>query len=580
LTILVAQDTVYVPQDYPTIQQGIDAAVDGNVVLVDTGTYLENINFKGKAITVASHFLRDGDTSHINNTIIDGSQPAHPDSASVVYFTSGEDTNSVIYGFTIQNGQGTLIGQTNNIIGGGICCDGSGPSIEHNRIIDNSCEGIGAHLLGGGIAISGMPSKIINNYISGNSCITSDAGADYVAGGGISVWSTGLCRIENNIISNNTIYHGASGQALGGGIFLFSAQVSIRNNTIDNNHVENTGNSYQPWGGGIYGETIKFDSEITGNRISNNILTSMASGTGGGIGLWRNIGPVLVDRNIFINNQAKRGGGLAVDLFLELKIINNLFSQNSATYRGGGIYFSGGGGATVPLVVNNTIYDNSCPFGGAIYNNSTMAFIAFNNILIENSSGSEVYLSEDASAFLYYNDLDVDMIDGDGTWEGGDNIFEDPLFDDDSCHLNCYAYSPCINEGTFELEISGEYYYAPLHDFEGENRPMDYYMDIGADEQKICTGLRETESQYLSDVEVYPNPTEGIFDLQFTVYNLQSVSIKLYDLHGREVAMVVDRQFPAGEHIVKFDASRLPAGVYFCRARVGEEIETIKMIVL
>lgn len=576
---ILAQNIIHVPGDQPTIQAGIDAASDGDTVLVDQETYYENINFKGKAITVASNYINTLDSADIYNTIIDGSQPAHPDSASVVCFISGEDTNSVICGFTIQHGQGTLIAQNNNIVGGGICCVGSGPSIEHNRIIDNSCEGIGAHMLGGGIAISGMPSKILNNYISGNSCITSDAGADYVAGGGISAWNTGLCRIENNRISNNTIYHGASGGAMGGGIFLFSVQVSIRNNTIDNNHVENTGNSYQPWGGGIYGETIKFDSQITGNLISNNNLTSYASGTGGGIGLWRNAGPLLIDGNVFTNNQAKRGGGIAVDVFIELRIINNMVIQNSATYWGGGIYFSGGGGATIPQVINNTIYENSCPFGGAIYNNSTVAFLAFNNIMYGNTPG-EVYLSADASAYFYYNDLDVDMIAGDGTWEGGNNIFEDPLFEDDSYHLNCGVPSPCINTGTFELEIAGEYYYAPWNDFEGDGRPMDYYMDIGADEQYICTGLSEDGPERRSEVEVFPNPTYGISDFRLQIADFGRVTLKIYDLQGREVATVIDQELPAGEHTVRFDAGGLPAGVYICRAKIGEKMETIKLIIL
>ena len=47
-----------------------------------------------------------------------------------------------------------------------------------------------------------------------------------------------------------------------------------------------------------------------------------------------------------------------------------------------------------------------------------------------------------------------------------------------------------------------------------------------------------------------------------------------------EVATVVDEVMPAGKHTVSFDASGLPAGVYFCRAKVGGNIETIKMIVL
>ncbi len=75
---------ILVPEDQPSIQAGIDAAADGDLVLVRDSTYYENINFMGKAITVASYYYIDGDTSHINNTVIEGSQPGNPDSGSVV----------------------------------------------------------------------------------------------------------------------------------------------------------------------------------------------------------------------------------------------------------------------------------------------------------------------------------------------------------------------------------------------------------------------------------------------------------------------------------------------------------------
>ena len=93
------QDTINVPVDYTTIQTAIDASANGDIVLVAENTYFERINFEGKAITVASLFLIDGDTSHISNTIIDAQ-----DTGAVVSFTSGEDTTSILCGFTVTRG--------------------------------------------------------------------------------------------------------------------------------------------------------------------------------------------------------------------------------------------------------------------------------------------------------------------------------------------------------------------------------------------------------------------------------------------------------------------------------------------
>jgi hypothetical protein len=141
-TAALQAQIIHVPGDFPTIQSGINAATPGDTVLVSEGTYYEQINFNGKRpLMVASLFLVDGDTSHIGNTIIDGSQITDPDSASVVYFISGEDTTSVLCGFTIRNGKGTsCFWETYESIGGGIYAAHGTPGwviIENNKIFDN-----------------------------------------------------------------------------------------------------------------------------------------------------------------------------------------------------------------------------------------------------------------------------------------------------------------------------------------------------------------------------------------------------------------------------------------------------------
>ena len=142
--------TIHVPGDYPTIQGAIDAAVNADIVMVDPGTYVENINFKGKAITVIS-------TDYPKVTVIDGNQ-----AGSGVRFDSGEGLDSVLEGFTIKNGSGT-IGLGGQYYGGGIFCKGSSPTVKNNIIHGNKAYS------GGGIySYSYSSPTILNNRIYGN----------------------------------------------------------------------------------------------------------------------------------------------------------------------------------------------------------------------------------------------------------------------------------------------------------------------------------------------------------------------------------------------------------------------------
>jgi hypothetical protein len=85
---------IYVPGDSATIQGGINGAVNGDTVLVAQGTYYEHINFNGKAILVTSEA---GAQSTIISKLYDG--------FTMVTFSSGDDSNSILDAFTIQSHQ-------------------------------------------------------------------------------------------------------------------------------------------------------------------------------------------------------------------------------------------------------------------------------------------------------------------------------------------------------------------------------------------------------------------------------------------------------------------------------------------
>lgn len=233
---------IRVRDDYEYIQEAIYASCDGDTVLVEPDTFPENINFLGKAITLASHFiLDDHDSALIDSTVIDGSGALNQDSASVVTFNSKEDSASVLIGFTLTGGAGTkvsTVGPKTYYDGGGIYCDSSSPLIVSNKIVDNNVYKAGSTVYGRGGGINGRQNsnpRVINNLVSDNS-------ADNGFGGGI--YFEGSYAGEPIIIGNTIAGNEGGGIVIDGTYPLIANNIVVRNvNGYGVNFVTEPGNS-------------------------------------------------------------------------------------------------------------------------------------------------------------------------------------------------------------------------------------------------------------------------------------------------------------------------------------------------
>lgn len=537
------QDTIHVPGDYSTIQAGINAASNGDLVLVEDSTYTENINYRGKAITVASWYLVDGDTNHINNTIIDGSQPAYPDSGSVVTFSSGEDTTSVLCGFTITGGSGTYISGSQPVrVGGGINCLMSGAKIINCHIENNSIYFRTGTVVGGGISV-GPPGNtswlIALNNIIRNNLIFGNNGE----GGGICV--VGNARLENNLVEYNTA-ESVGSSMWGGGIALFTINVVtsyewfVKHNTIRyNKSIAPSGTGGDGGiGGGMAVAGTSRSVIIKNNKIIYNEVQSNApiDCHGGGVILQNQTETCIFSENLVANNKALqnsfcKGAGISIwsyNTITQPILYNNIITNNTNGNLGGGIFIGGTGNFTnSPVILHNTLTNNSAVFGGAIYSDQSSPRI-INSILWNN--GTEIYYSG-GNVEVHYSD-----IEGGWTGTGNNNINADPYFTDPL--YNLADSSLCIGAGTDSLFVVGTW--LPF-DFDGDPRPSPpgSRPDMGAQESLLgCPAtiicINPTEL-YFHDVLLNNDST-----MVFTITNTGSADLIVTDIFCTNPAFTVN----------------------------------------
>ena len=421
-----------VDHPYDAIQEGIDAAVGGDEVVVSEGTYTGRNNvdlrFYGKAITLRSE-------SGPENTIIDGQEYERG-----FYFVYATGPYSIVDGFTIANGRAgpgagvycknadpTIINctirncwadeESGDLGGGGMYCENSSPTITDCRFISNWANRTGA-----GLHIRGGNPTITNCSFIGN---VADEG-----GGGMYL-ENGSATVEDSIFIDNHAWYSSNG----GGVYLGNGNWVFRNCEIRDNIAEGGG-------GGIY--QVGGD----GSRLINcAIIGNQAEGTydgGGGIRIEQCRRPLIAGCLISGNVTSYHGGGLYCysTSGAEPIIANCTFSQNTAggmSGKGGGVYCEG---LVHPFVANCVFWDDFAMDGPEIALYSSVSHTSHFRISYSDIEGGEDAIHVSGNLILWRDG----NIDDDPMFVDPDGADGDPAtWEDNDLHLS--PGSPCIDAG-------------------------------------------------------------------------------------------------------------------------------------
>ena len=443
--------------DYTTIQEGIDAAVNGDEVIVADGTYTDlgdyGISIHEKSITVRS-------SGGAANCIIDceGVSPGfHLDGgstdkcATIEGFTvtnalADNDFESAVYcyggGFTVRD---CIITNCNAAAayGGIFSCryrEGGLTMIENCSFVSNSAE------YGGAIFCHEASVLIKDCEFAGNTAVYD--------GGAITSYGNGDLNIT--IIGCEFTGNSAGDGGMGGAVYVGTGSVvNIAECMFSDNTAYN--------GGAVCCEGI---AEIEDCQVLGNSAFG-----GGGVSAF---GYVTLSRNIIKLNDAVYGGGVWIDNEGQCSIDNCLIAENDAEIFGGGMYARSEADFTI---TNSTICNNTAETGGGLYGYDVSCRIG-NSIIWSNDAieGKQIYTGHGMSL------LNCDISDGyeniDGSVSMTDCIHVEPLFVG-SGDYSLQWESPCIDAGNNEYaagykDLAGQY---RLLDGDGDSTAT---IDMGA----------------------------------------------------------------------------------------------------
>jgi len=450
IPLLAIGATLYVPDQYTTIQEAIDASLDGDTVLVAAGTYTGpgnmDLRVLEKSITLASE-------AGYEKTVIDCDQEGR--AITIQNVSEGE---VIIQGFTFTDGLNRL--SQPEIGGGALYSDSCRLTIRNCLISGNracSTSSGSWNSYGGGVYVGPDSTVVVEaSVISGNESRLWSTESNLACGGGIACRG-GTVILRGCTVSRNTAWAQAgtsdpqgcsNGHARGAGIYCDEGLMELEDTDLSENEATaSLGDFYviQLWarGGGAY--TKNSQVAILSCSIMNNSCRASGSRSGGGL-FFEGSGTAAIQHSRISGNDIDEavgyfsGGGIYCSLD-ELRLFNCEIVGN----RSGGVTSDG------LNMVNCTVADNlisSDPYDNwsGIYCNSGS---------IQNSIvwGNRVPIIEECVSITYSNLQEY--------YRGDGNLQTDPLFfqaSDGSYYLSQTGAgqsddSPCVDAGNPEDEM-------------------------------------------------------------------------------------------------------------------------------
>ncbi|MFC2083523.1 T9SS type A sorting domain-containing protein [Bacteroidota bacterium] len=517
---------------------------------------------------------------------------------------------------------GNTISYNSAFSGGGIQCYESNPYLFNNKFIANSAsEGGGIHITNSEFQIDGC--DFINNKALNGT------------GGGIRI-TEGVLVISNCDFLNN------ESQGHGGGLRTINCNLLVENCNFGNNASNNQGGAIR-YDADTGSSGYPYDAILIFNRINNNTAVSSCGGVQiSQWNSESSIIDLYIDNCEFTNNAAKNSTGLKLKGNIsDFTISNSYFTANTATQPGAGLVISSGGSGLVSNCLfasnvagtdggnwnsggvsvwseanvdfmNCTFADNTSSYGAGL-TVGMGAIATTTNCIFWGNSTDQIALD---TSFGQGGTLTVNYCDVQGgadsvniiiSWPtckliwGPGNLDSDPMFEDPlTSDYHLQNTSPCINTAIDSFEIFGTWYYCPEIDIEGNPRPnpANTMPDMGAYESPEGTVSSVDNRVGLPERfrlnQNYPNPFNPTTTIMYSIptppqpspYQGEGnreglfVSLIVYDLLGREIKTLINKEQSPGSYEVEFWSDGLSSGVYFYKLQSGGFVLTKKMTLL